>query len=60
MPPWVARLPTQIGYPAGGSLTADEWKGLGLIYGPIIVSSLLPYTYTFDTSRDILDTAYLG
>lgn len=39
MPSWVARLPTQIGYPAGGSLSADEWKCLGLVYGPIVVST---------------------
>jgi hypothetical protein len=38
MPDWVARLPSQVGYPAGGSLTADEWKGLALVYSPIVVS----------------------
>ncbi|KZT04236.1 uncharacterized protein LAESUDRAFT_629493, partial [Laetiporus sulphureus 93-53] len=37
MPRWVARLPSEIGYPAGGSLTADEWKGLVLNYGPVVV-----------------------
>ncbi|RDX49847.1 hypothetical protein OH76DRAFT_1350092 [Lentinus brumalis] len=37
MPQWVARLPNQVGYPAGGSLTADEWKGLALIFCPIII-----------------------
>jgi hypothetical protein len=40
MPVWVARLPTQVGYPAGGSLTADEWKGLALVYCPVIVRSI--------------------
>ena len=37
MPSWVARLPSQVGYPAGGLLSADEWKCLGLVYGPIVV-----------------------
>ena len=37
MPDWVARLPNQVGYPAGGSLTADEWKGLAMVYCPVIV-----------------------
>ncbi|KAL6299004.1 hypothetical protein BKA93DRAFT_753720 [Sparassis latifolia] len=37
MPQWVARLPNNVGYAAGGSLTADEWKGMALNYCPIIV-----------------------
>ncbi|KAG1718381.1 uncharacterized protein EDB91DRAFT_1240882 [Suillus paluster] len=37
MPPWEARLPEQVGYPAGGSLTSDEWKGLALVFCPIII-----------------------
>ncbi|KAH9948071.1 hypothetical protein B0H21DRAFT_690747, partial [Amylocystis lapponica] len=37
MPRWVARLPKDVGYPAGGSLTADEWKGMALNYCPAIV-----------------------
>lgn len=37
MPPWVARLPNQVGYPAGGNLTADEWKGMLLVFLPLIV-----------------------
>ncbi|KAH9920495.1 hypothetical protein B0H21DRAFT_781673 [Amylocystis lapponica] len=36
MPRWVARLPKDVGYPAGGSLTADEWKGMALNYCPAI------------------------
>ncbi|KAG1742039.1 hypothetical protein EDB19DRAFT_1827951 [Suillus lakei] len=27
----------QVGYPAGGSLTSDEWKGLALIFCPIMI-----------------------
>lgn len=38
MPSWAARLPKDVGYPAGGSLTSDEWKCLLLIYGPLVVS----------------------
>lgn len=37
MPSWVARLPRQVGYPAGGSLGADEWKGLAMVYCPVVV-----------------------
>ncbi|KAG1843977.1 hypothetical protein C8R48DRAFT_780431 [Suillus tomentosus] len=36
-PSWVARLPDQVGYPAGGSLTSDEWKCLSLVFGPIVI-----------------------
>jgi hypothetical protein len=32
------RLPTDIGMPSGGSLTADQWLLLATAYGPIIVS----------------------
>ena len=45
MPRWVARLPNQVGYPAGGSLTADEWKGLALVFCPIIVSARVFLAY---------------
>ena len=41
MPAWVARLPHQVGYPAGGSLGADEWKGIAMVYCPIVVSSVI-------------------
>ncbi|KAI0038536.1 hypothetical protein FA95DRAFT_1505463 [Auriscalpium vulgare] len=37
MPSWVARLPQQVGYPAGGSLSADEWKGMATVYGPLVI-----------------------
>ncbi|KAG2350555.1 hypothetical protein BDR05DRAFT_993937 [Suillus weaverae] len=37
MPSWVGRLPEQVGYPAGGSLTSDEWKGLALVFCPIVI-----------------------
>ena len=41
MPYWVGRMPSNIGYPAGGSLSADEYKTLALVYLPVIVRSLL-------------------
>ncbi|KAG2741429.1 hypothetical protein P692DRAFT_201726700 [Suillus brevipes Sb2] len=41
MPSWVGRLPEQVGYPAGGSLTSDEWKGLALVFCPIVVRSII-------------------
>lgn len=37
MPEWLARLPRQVGYPAGGSLGADEWKCMAMAYCPIVV-----------------------
>jgi hypothetical protein len=60
MPPWVARLPTQIGYPAGGSLTADEWKALGLVFGPIVVRFQLFYEISILLVVFCLDTTDLG
>ncbi|KAH9947414.1 hypothetical protein B0H21DRAFT_692092, partial [Amylocystis lapponica] len=37
IPRWAARLPHDVGYPAGGSLTADEWKGMAMNYCPAII-----------------------
>ena len=34
------KLPTDIGMPSGGSLTADQWLLLSTIYGPIVVSQV--------------------
>ena len=45
MPSWVGRLPKQVGYPAGGSLSADEYKALFLVYLPLIVCFLLIYSF---------------
>lgn len=36
-PAWLGRIPSQIGIPAGGSLSADEWKTLALVFGPLAV-----------------------
>ncbi|KZO96677.1 hypothetical protein CALVIDRAFT_481011, partial [Calocera viscosa TUFC12733] len=41
MPTWYARLPTKVGYPAGGSLTSDEWRALAVVYGPAVVSGIV-------------------
>ena len=35
--PWMGRLPTKVGYSAGGSLTAIEYKALILAFLPIAV-----------------------
>ncbi|KAF6741770.1 hypothetical protein DFP72DRAFT_861523 [Ephemerocybe angulata] len=40
MPSWVGRLPTQVGEPAGGSLTADQWMLLATVIGPIAVPQI--------------------
>ncbi|KAF7372541.1 alcohol dehydrogenase [Mycena venus] len=37
MPSWVARLPSQVGYASGGNLTSDEWKGMLLVFCPLIL-----------------------
>ncbi|KIM52664.1 hypothetical protein SCLCIDRAFT_11799 [Scleroderma citrinum Foug A] len=34
------KLPTDIGTPAGGSLSADQWLLLATVYGPIIVPQI--------------------
>lgn len=34
------KLPTDIGIPAGGSLTADQWLLLATVYGPIVVPQI--------------------
>ncbi|EJD38133.1 hypothetical protein AURDEDRAFT_172768 [Auricularia subglabra TFB-10046 SS5] len=38
--PWVGRLPKLVGEPAGGSLSADEWKHLGTTFGPLVLPPL--------------------
>ncbi|KZT60353.1 hypothetical protein CALCODRAFT_533217, partial [Calocera cornea HHB12733] len=42
MPTSYARLPTKVGYPAGGSLTSDEWRALAVVYGPAEASQKQP------------------
>ncbi|KZO90608.1 hypothetical protein CALVIDRAFT_568941 [Calocera viscosa TUFC12733] len=41
IPGWYARLPSQVGYPAGGSLTSDEWCCLAVLYGPAAIPPIL-------------------
>ncbi|EKM61709.1 uncharacterized protein PHACADRAFT_82310 [Phanerochaete carnosa HHB-10118-sp] len=52
MPSWVARLPKDVGYPAGGSLTSDKWKALLLVYGPIMIP------FIWDEWSAVADTEY--
>ncbi len=58
MPEWVARMPKEVGYPAGGSLTSDEWKALAMVYCPIIVSCFLLWLKLYLCF--ITDTADMG
>ena len=39
MPSYLGRLPTLVGIPAGGSLTADQWMLMATVIGPIAVST---------------------
>ena len=41
MPAWVTWLSHQVGYPEGGSLGVVEWKGIAMVYCPIVVSSVI-------------------
>ncbi|KIO06288.1 hypothetical protein M404DRAFT_24567 [Pisolithus tinctorius Marx 270] len=43
VPTSCGKLPTNIGTPAGGSLTADQWLLLATVYGPVVLwSACLP------------------
>ncbi|KIK79291.1 hypothetical protein PAXRUDRAFT_71203, partial [Paxillus rubicundulus Ve08.2h10] len=48
------KLPTDIGMPSGGSLTADQWLLLSTVYGPIIIPQLWSACLPQDTDNDIL------
>lgn len=39
VPAWVARLPTLVGIPAGGSLTGGEYKMLMTAFGVPVVTT---------------------
>ncbi|EIW73973.1 hypothetical protein CONPUDRAFT_40430, partial [Coniophora puteana RWD-64-598 SS2] len=41
VPSWTGKLPPRVGEPAGGSLTADEYKFATTVAWPIMVSALL-------------------
>ena len=59
MPSWLGRMPSKIGYTAGGSLTADEYKVLALAYLPITVSTSF-FSIYFVLIDYIQDTIRLG
>lgn len=42
-PLWAGKLPLRVGEPAGGSLTADEYKFAATTAWPITVSHFIPY-----------------
>jgi hypothetical protein len=60
MPTWVPHLPSQVGYPAGGSLTADEWKGMALVYCPIVVRHFLVYHSDLEADFLTIDSPCLA
>lgn len=61
MPSWVARLPKDVRYPAGGSLTSDEWKALLLVYSPIVVCYRAHFFSDFLRSLEYLvDSVHMG
>ncbi|KAG2066579.1 hypothetical protein BDR04DRAFT_1121104 [Suillus decipiens] len=49
-----SRLPTDIGMPSGGSLTADQWLLLATTYGPIIIPQLWSTCLPSDGDDQIL------
>ncbi|KAI0676009.1 hypothetical protein C8Q78DRAFT_1150337 [Trametes maxima] len=40
VPSSAGKLPKDIGTPAGGSLTADQWRLLALVHGPVLIPQL--------------------
>lgn len=53
VPDYLGRLPKEIGVPAGGSLTADQWIILATTMGPLTIPQL--WENTLDSSTDIPD-----
>jgi hypothetical protein len=51
MPAWAGQLPQRVGYPAGGSLTADEYKVLVLLPVPMMVIIWLSHYYCTNKSQ---------
>jgi hypothetical protein len=51
IPTSCGKLPTDIGVPSGGSLTADQWMLLATVYGPIAVRP--PMIAVFLLSRSV-------
>lgn len=45
------KLPTDIGNPAGGSLTSDQWLLLATLYGPIVVGIIWTLSFIPSLSR---------
>ncbi|KAG2141058.1 hypothetical protein DEU56DRAFT_734574 [Suillus clintonianus] len=48
------KLPTDIGMPSGGSLTADQWLLLATVYGPIVIPQLWSKCLPSDLDDHIL------
>ena len=58
VPSSCGKLPTDIGEPSGGSLTADQWLLLATVYGPIVVRNSSRF-YSFVSHPELLDTTTL-
>ncbi|KAG1722490.1 uncharacterized protein EDB91DRAFT_1240213 [Suillus paluster] len=54
IPSSCSKLPTDIGMPSGGSLTADQWLLLSTVYGPIIIPQLWSVCLPTDASTEVL------
>ncbi|KAG0693068.1 hypothetical protein DFH29DRAFT_881751 [Suillus ampliporus] len=55
IPSSCGKLPTDIGMPSGGSLTADQWLLLSTVYGPIIIPQLWSTCLPVDASGEVLN-----
>ncbi|KAG1810292.1 uncharacterized protein HD556DRAFT_1223274, partial [Suillus plorans] len=55
IPSSCGKLPTDIGMPSGGSLTADQWLLLSTVYGPIIIPQLWSACLLTDASGKVLN-----
>lgn len=54
VPTSCGKLPTDIGTPAGGSLTADRWLLLATVYGPVVIPQLWSACLPEDASGEAL------
>src|SRR5258706_7319040 len=48
LPAHIGQLPTTVGEPSSGSLSADQWLTLALAVGPIAVNNIINTLYTTD------------
>lgn len=53
MPAKLGRLPSLIGEPAGGSLTADQWLVFATVVAPLAVRNLI-YIFACDMTVELI------